>query len=245
MLGLGPKLTRDQRKKWRKAKRLGTLIYSASDNEGDPPTNEEDNSFTKKKVAIDPGHGDQHNSNSQIDPGAVVGTHYEKDYALEISNAIKSHLDAMGVNNMMTRTSDIKVNGKRIRWRLKKADGTDIFVSIHLNASGSSASGFMVLYQNNSPQGKGLAQNIVNEQRTMNLFGNGLKNVPSGGKGSLGVLRGFKGEASVLIEVGFLTNTQDRTTISNNYNQIGKEIATGIYKYIYSHQSPVSLFPLK
>ena len=45
---------------------------------------ENDEEEKKKKTTIDPGHGDHHDSNSQIDPGAVNGDDLEKDLSFQL-----------------------------------------------------------------------------------------------------------------------------------------------------------------
>ena len=193
-----------------------------------------------KKVAIDPGHGDHHKTNGQIDPGAGDNGFSEKDLALKVSEGVSERLGELGIGNTMTRVDDIVVDGKRISWRLKRASDTDIFVSIHLNAAGNkSASGFVTLYQEGSSNGQQLALAIADTQTIMKLRGKGknigIKSRPASGKLSLGVLRNYDGDASVLIEVGFITNANDANTINSQSSQIGSQIANGIYKYITGH----------
>lgn len=190
---------------------------------------------TTKKVAIDPGHGDQHNTNKQIDPGAVSGADYEKDLALKISIEIRNRLLERNVTTLMTREDDIIIDGQRIKWRLEKAskDSCDIFVSIHLNAStNSQARGFVVLYLENDEMSKDLAEKIIKKQTIMDIRNNGLEKRPKTGSMSLGVLCDFKGEASVLVEVGFISNQEDLDLMKNKYKEIGIEIADGICDYL-------------
>jgi len=203
-----------------------------------------------KKVAIDPGHGDHHKTNGQIDPGAGANGFKEKDLALKVSNSVSERLGQLGVDNMMTRTDDIKTDGRRISWRLKQATDTDIFVSIHLNAvdGNESANGFVVLYQEGADKGEQLAIAIADTQTIMRLKGRGkaigTKSRPASGRLSLGVLRNYGGEASVLVELGFITNSNDANTINNQSRQIGHEIANGIYKYIYGTAPSNKIVPV-
>jgi N-acetylmuramoyl-L-alanine amidase len=190
---------------------------------------------TAKKVAIDPGHGDQHSGNKQIDPGAVSDKDYEKDLALKIALEIRNRLLERNVNTLMTREDDIVVEGKRIKWRLEKAhkDSCDIFVSIHLNSStNKQANGFVVLYLENDEMSKELAEEIVKTQTVMDIRGNGLEKRPNTGPTRVGVLCDFKGEASVLVEVGFISNQEDLELMKTKYKDIGVEIADGICEYL-------------
>ena len=54
----------------------------------------------------------------------------------------------------------------------------------------------------------------------------------------LGVLKGFKGEAAILIELGGIGNKKTRNAILRNSSKIGREIATGIYEYLYGKKPP-------
>jgi N-acetylmuramoyl-L-alanine amidase len=190
-----------------------------------------------KKVAIDPGHGDDAINNPQVDPGSLSkdGKDLEKDWALNISFAIKERLLARNVNTLMTREGDIVVADSVIKWRLKLAhkDSCDIFVSIHLNALKNPLPyGFQVLYMSNNVLSKELAQAILNNQKTMTIRGSGLEERPKPKTLTPGVLNHFKGEAAVLVEVGFISNQQDLERIKKNYSAIGIEIADGICEYL-------------
>jgi len=81
-------------------------------------------------IVIDPGHGGK-------DPGATgFNRYYEKDLALKITRYLKSSLEK-DFNVIMTRNNDsfINLSGRPNIGNKAKAD---FFVSIHLNANGSS-----------------------------------------------------------------------------------------------------------
>jgi RHS repeat-associated protein len=203
-------------------------------------------------VAIDPGHGDHHNGNSVIDPGASnqAGTENEKDLALLIAEAVQYQLECnFDVQTVMTRTDDIKVDGKRLVWRVNKAkaNGATMFVSIHLNSGAhkvidkvtgkettvfnNNARGFSVKYQPGDARGQELAGDIAGQQTVMPLQGNGT--APQ----DLGQLRGFRSTgAGVLIEVGFITNAQDVQAIKEQTSKIATQIAAGIISYTQKHK---------
>ncbi len=187
-----------------------------------PKTEGEDD---KEKIAIDPGHGDHNDKNTQVDPGAVNGKDYEKDIALNISEAVKKELEAKGYIITMTRTGDVENAGTKLQWRIDKAAGTDIFVSIHTNSVGtSSANGFSVCYKSGDANSKILAQSIQ-DQNTL------FKNRGISERGNLYVLNKYSGTA-VLVEVGFISNASDLNLMKSNTSEIGKQIATGIINYL-------------
>ncbi len=178
-----------------------------------------------KKVAIDPGHGDHNDKNSQVDPGAVSGEDKEKDLALAVANGVSAELKAAGIEASETRNGDVTNAGKKLVWRVKKAGEADIFVSVHTNANDDpKANGFSVCYNPSSSESLSLAQSIQNSNT---VFTN--KGVSA--RPNLYVLKAFNGP-SVLVEAGFISNNNDLKKLKTQYNQIGKDIANGIIKYI-------------
>lgn len=89
--------------------------------------------MAKKRVVIDPGHGGE-------DPGASANGIVEKDYTLKISQYMANRLNDLGIENALTRNSDVTLDATN---RPKKAQslfgtGNDvIMVSNHINAGGS------------------------------------------------------------------------------------------------------------
>jgi len=80
-------------------------------------------------VAIDPGHGG-------YDSGAV-GKHgtYEKDVVLQIARRLKKHIDnTKGMKAFLTRDSD-KYITLRKRIEIARANGADLFISVHADAN--------------------------------------------------------------------------------------------------------------
>ena len=177
-------------------------------------------------IAIDPGHGDHHNNNRQIDPGAVNGMDYEKDYALKIANSLHSELMKKEIIKViMTRTSDVQNAGIQAQWRLDKAVGSEMFVSIHLNASSNpTANGFEVLYKAGCAKSQSLANCI--------LESNTLFRKRSTISSSFHVLRNYSSGPSVIVEAGFISNSNDLTIIKYQAEDIAAEIAKGIFKYL-------------
>lgn len=85
-----------------------------------------------KKIVIDPGHGGE-------DPGTSANGIVEKDYTLKISQYMSDRLNELGIENALTRNSDISLDSNN---RPKKAQsfygtGNDVIVvSNHINAGG-------------------------------------------------------------------------------------------------------------
>ncbi|MFA6922877.1 MAG: N-acetylmuramoyl-L-alanine amidase [Bacteroidales bacterium] len=192
-------------------------------------------------VAVDPGHGIDGSTNPKVDPGAVNGTDYEKDIVLNIANSVNKYLKEWNTGTVMTRTGDLTTDKNQIDYRLDVANNNNanVFLSIHTNSVASgNPSGFLVCYdpnnQTNGTESKKLAENIVNKQSIMSIRGTGLQERP----GELGVLRDFKGKAAALVEVGFISNANDVVLMKTNADEIGKQIATGVYKFLNNADPP-------
>ena len=187
------------------------------------------------RVAVDPGHGIMGTRNSKVDPGAVGNGFYEKDIVLNIAENIDKNLSDWGLETKMTRTGDLTVDKEQISYRISVAHdfNADLFVSVHANASrNSEVKGFLVCFNPDNPlngdNSRSLAENIVSTQLTMPIFNDGLQK-----RSNLGVLNQFRGSASVLVEVGFISNESDVALMTQNAESIGREIALGIYKYLF------------
>ena len=208
------------------------------------------------RVAVDPGHGIMGTRNSKVDPGAVGNGFYEKDIVLNIAENINKNLSDWGLETKMTRTGDLTVDKEQISYRISVAHdfNADLFVSVHANASrNSEVKGFLVCFNPDNPlngdNSRSLAENIVSTQLTMPIFNDGLQK-----RSNLGVLNQFRGSASVLVEVGFISNESDVALMTQNAESIGREIALGIYKYLFQTEpsppiqsrqiSPNQTFPI-
>jgi RHS repeat-associated protein len=178
----------------------------------------------KPTVAVDPGHGDHNNKNNQVDPGAVSGKDYEKDIALNISNAVTASLKAQGFGVVQTRTGDVDDAGTKLQWRIDQATGASILVSVHINSSESAkANGFSVCYKPGDDSSKKLASSI--SAANTQFADKGIS-----GRSDLFVLNKFKGTA-VLVEAGFISNPRDLSIMKNNAATVGRDIASGIINY--------------
>jgi RHS repeat-associated protein len=186
---------------------------------------EKDEEKKKKKLAVDPGHGDHNDKNSKVDPGAVNGDDYEKDIVLNISNTVTEKLEEEGYTVTQTRDDDVEDAGEKLKWRIDNAGDSEIFVSIHTNAfTKESSNGFQVCYKSGDDNSKKLAQSIQGENT---LFTDrGVK-----ARSNLYVLNKFKG-TSVLVEAGFISNKSDLNILKTKRSEVGQQIATGIINYL-------------
>lgn len=174
----------------------------------------------KKTIVIDAGHGGH-------DSGATSGGTKEKDIALAVSKKVEGILKGKGFNVIMTRDDDTYVS---LGGRSKMANdaNADLFVSIHANSfTGEAANGIETLHSG-SNSSKKLSQGIQDELiKETGATDRGIKHRPN-----LAVLRGTKMPAS-LVELGFITNPNERAKLNNNsyQNKLAQAIARGIENY--------------
>lgn len=95
-------------------------------------------------VVIDPGHGG-------VDSGMVSPYVTEKVVTLDVGLKVRRYLEARGIDVIMTRDRDTqlsvdKTTDLEARSRLAKADKVNAYISIHVNAGSSAASGIETYY---------------------------------------------------------------------------------------------------
>jgi N-acetylmuramoyl-L-alanine amidase len=98
-----------------------------------------------RKVVLDPGHGGK-------DPGAIgVGGIAEKDIVLAVAKKLERKLkQEMGVEVVLTRRDD-RFIPLEDRTAIANAEGADLFVSLHMNASpNGEAKGLETYYLDNT-----------------------------------------------------------------------------------------------
>ncbi len=184
-----------------------------------------------RTVCIDPGHGGE-------DPGAIFtdedGTIWrESEINLSVSLMVRDILEQNNVKVVMTRDTDKTVE-LTTRAPFANEKQTALFVSVHTNSYMSdSANGietwgtleYSATYAGVTD--KDLAQNIqsavISKTKAVNR---GIKDTTT-----LAVIRGSV-MPSVLIEVGFISNTAERELMFNNdyRKKLAEGIAEGILK---------------
>lgn len=187
-----------------------------------------------KVIYIDPGHGG-------FDPGALYKDTFEKDINLSISKKIEEDLTKQGAIVYMTRYGDYDlsanntINRKRSdlsrRSNLINRSDCDLYLSIHLNAETSSTwRGGQVFYDDINNDNKKIAE-IFQE-----LFKRELNSNRKYQKVSTLYLQKRVKVPGVLIEVGFLSNPNDRYLLKqDSYQQrVSNVITEGVIKYFTS-----------
>ena len=170
-------------------------------------------------VIVDPGHGGS-------DVGAVgVGGLREKDVVSPISYEVAQILEQNGVQAVLTRQDDRTVELEP-RTQLANRLNATLFVSIHANAAyRAGASGIETYYYQS---GYRLAQYIQNSVlANLQMPNRGVK------QARFYVLRNSSMPA-VLVETGFLTNSNDAAILANpaQRSRMAQAIAQGILQYL-------------
>ncbi|MDD3340651.1 MAG: N-acetylmuramoyl-L-alanine amidase [Bacilli bacterium] len=184
-----------------------------------------------KIIYVDPGHGG-------ADPGALYKKIKEKDINLEISQKLEKKLTTLGATVYMTRYGDYDLSVKNTNSR-KRSDLSrrvsiinrskcDIYLSIHLNADRSQTwQGIQVFYDDVNAENKKIAE-------TMESVFKKKLNAKREYKELTNIYLHRKVERpGILIEVGFLSNPNDRYLLrQSTYQQkVVGVIAEGLMQY--------------
>lgn len=175
-------------------------------------------------IVIDPGHGGK-------DGGAGRAGVQEKAVVLKVAQLVKSKLEADGAIVKMTREGDtFPTLPERVQYA--KNQNAEIFVSLHANAAGSeSAKGTETYYSqsaNDNEKEDYVLASAINREivKNANMRDRGVK------RADFVVIKGLVIPA-VLVELGFLSNTEDRQKLaSDEYAEIfAQSIYNGIVEY--------------
>ena len=191
-----------------------------------------------KVVYLDAGHGG-------YDPGASYFGISEKSLTLAIQSRVKAKLEAEGYQVVTTRTSDTYVD-LTDRSRAANASESDIFVSIHINASGSSAAQGIETYYyqpyaeypsrinatyHANPTRLSMSDTLANAIQSSLINATGAQN-QGVKRQTFAVLRETTAPA-VLLELGFLSNPQEAARLNTSAYQetLANAIVAGIKRY--------------
>jgi N-acetylmuramoyl-L-alanine amidase len=170
------------------------------------------------------------------DAGASANGLVEKNVTLSMANALKSCLTECGVKVVLTRDTDKSVTNEA---RISVCDGAnaDLLVSLRLNsAQDTSVRGFEIWVNNKKP---------ANSVAAAEKIAAGMSKIS--GMKSRGVKYGTVTDseenyyvnskskcASVVIQLGFITNTNDAALLKNSESEVASCIAEGIVNYLNS-----------
>ena len=183
-----------------------------------------------KTIYIDPGHGG-------IDSGTTYKKIYEKDINLLLSKKLEKELTALGATVYLTRETDkdlaLTTKGRKRSDLINRAylinkTKPNMYISIHLNyLSDSRYKGLQIFYNNKNKENKQIAESLTKyiKEKTSNVrepkYNNTYymyRNITTPG---------------VLIEVGFLSNPDDRYRLTHEdyQDKLISNITYSIEKY--------------
>lgn len=204
------------------------------------------------KIYIDIGHGGQDSTGTDTGTsGKYNGTTYTENVVnLNIGLEVKRVLESYGHTVITQRTEN--VNFGPLVGSYNRADSNlinsasnckntdcDCMISIHNNAySNSAARGYVLIYKYGSEateEQRKKSQELcccIQDEISKSFPKNDVRaKLMSNGQDYYGILR-LHNKIGVLIECGFMTNSDDMEILVNDYKTIGKEIADGVNKFV-------------
>ena len=197
-----------------------------------------------KVIFLDPGHGGR-------DSGAFYYNIAEKDLNMQIYKKLRKELEGLGYTVLTSRESDVYVDFVTERSKMVNKTNSDMFISIHFNATSSSASNISGIqtysYEQNSDyptkinsQWHNHPDRISESNRLAAAIHSSLL-AETGAKnagllhGSFAVLRETN-KPAVLLELGYMSNFDENQRIRNDayQNKLVKGIVKGIQQYYAS-----------
>ena len=201
--------------------------------------------FTKGQysntIFLDPGHGGK-------DSGAFYYNVAEKDLNMQIYRKLRAKLEELGYKVLTSRDSDIDVDFVTERSRMVNKTNSDIFISIHFNATGntySKASGIQTYsyrdepdypskinqYWHNHPDRMSESKRLAAAIHSSLLAETGAKDAGLL-ESSFAVLR-ETAKPAVLLELGYMDNFSENQQIRDSHYQdkLVAGIVKGIQKY--------------
>lgn len=180
--------------------------------------------FNQVDIVLDAGHGGE-------DPGANRDDAVEKEITLEVAKMTKTILEESDYKVGMTRDTDRYIElGDRAKFANERK--AKVFVSIHCNSSEDySGKGIETYYT----EQKGLEDEILAGMIQESLIEETDAN-DRGIKGANYTVIVRSSMPAILVEVGFLTDTEENDLLQNEEYQrkLAKGISEGIKKYLQS-----------
>ena len=194
-----------------------------------------------KTIFLDPGHG-------RRDSGAYYYNVAEKDLNMQMYRKLRKKLEELGYKVLTSRDSDIDVDFITERSRMVNKTNSDIFISIHFNATGSAyskSSGIQTYsysdehnypskinpYWHNHPDRMSESKRLAAAIHSSLLAETGAKDAGLLER-SFDVLR-ETAKPAVLLELGYMDNFAENQQIRDSHYQdkLVAGIVKGIQKY--------------
>lgn len=176
-----------------------------------------------RKLFLIAGHGGK-------DPGALGNGYVERDLAIELRRLIDLELRRIGV--FATLDPDANYLGQTLRWLRGKFGEKDVLLDLHWNASPNpSSNGAEVIVPNvSSPFEKAFSQALLKVLTDIGFRNRGVKPESDTARGKLALMS--EHAENILIEICFITNSQDMILYQNSKNIIAKRLAYVIKEHL-------------
>ena len=178
------------------------------------------------RIFISAGHGGD--EGGRRDPGALAGGTTEAQQMILLRDRVIPELRSRGFE-VLAVPDDLGLRAS-IQWINARARRDDVALEIHADAfSNPNVRGASVFYIANNDERKKHAELMLLSllRRVPQLPSRGAKPDTATAVGSLGFARQIS-IASLLMEVGFLTNPDDRALIINNRREMALGLADGL-----------------
>ena len=177
-------------------------------------------------VVIDPGHGG-------VDSGARGKDILEKEYNLLISKYMYDRFRELGIPVYITRDSDVTLNPSDRVDKVLSFFGNDpnvVVISNHLNAGGGDGAEVIYALRNSSRLANDVLSNIGNTgQNTRRIYQRRLPSDPT--KDYYYMLRDTGKTEPLIVEYGFIDNTDDLNFLKDNYKQLAEAVIKAVLEY--------------
>lgn len=187
---------------------------------------------TTYTIVIDAGHGGRDDGCS-----GNAGSK-ESDINLKISKTLKSYLETLGINVVMTRldgnglydanATNFKDSDMQKRMEIIDDANPHMIISIHQNSFGdNSVRGAQAFYQEGDDKGKAFADSVQSQLISQLPSARGESN-----KGDYYLLKESSYPA-IIVECGYLTNSEEEALlITSDYQErVAYSIMCGVVKY--------------
>ena len=181
-----------------------------------------------KKVVIDPGHGGE-------DPGTSANGIVEKDYTLLISQYMADRLTELGIENALTRDSDVTLDSTTRPKTAQSLFGTGsdvILVSNHINAGGGDGAEIIYALRNSDNLSSKIASEFIKSGQNVRKYYQ--RRLPSNSsKDYYYIIRETPNNEAIIVEYGFADSTGDDVNqIKNNWEELAEAVLRALADYI-------------
>ena len=192
------------------------------------------------RIFISAGHGGK--EGGVLDPGSIAGGTTEAQQMILLRDQVVRELRSRGLE-VLSVPDDQSFQGT-LQWINSRAQPGDVALEIHADAyENPNVRGAIVFYIANNTERKQNAELILlsylRRIPQMPRQGEGVKPDTATGVGKLAFCRQIR-IPSLLMEVGFLTNPDDRALILNRRQEMALGIADGLEAWSRGLTSPVS-----